>query len=226
MENDFNNFTETELAQEQWRDIFGYEGAYQVSDLGRVRSLKFGRVKVLRARKTNWGYVKVQLSKDGKQKTANVHRLVASAFIPNDNIFNNEINHKDENKENNRASNLEWCNSRYNKRYNDLHNRRITKRTKVKDLYNPDLTYDQNLEIFRANGIPCSRDIIKRLRRDLNLEPHPNYKRHKLKDLYRPDLSINENIEVFRANGIECSNNTIVRLRKDLGLSRPRKKPN
>ena len=217
-------YTDIELKNEKWKPIFGYDGMYEVSDLGRVRSLKFGKVKVLRARKRRDGYLNVNLCKDGEQKSVLVHRLVASAFIPNDNIFNNEINHKDENKENNRASNLEWCDSRYNKRYNDLHYRRITKRTKVKGLYNPDLTYDQNLEIFRANGIPCSRDIIKRLRRDLNLEPHPNYKRHKLKDLYRPDLSINENIELFKEQGIDCSNNTIVRLRKDLGLSRPRKK--
>lgn len=100
---------------EKWKDIKGYEGLYQVSDLGRVRSLdredRLGRFKLgkIKAPCDNGrGYLCVNLKKDSKQKNKSVHRLVAEAFLPNpDNLP--EINHKDGNKANNQVSNLEWC---------------------------------------------------------------------------------------------------------------------
>lgn len=201
---------------EQWRDIDGYDGMYQVSDLGRVRSKHSGEWKVLKGIKDKDGYLRLSLFKYGKRNKFFVHRLVASAFIPNDDSSKTIINHRNECKSDNRASNLEWCDYRYNNTYNDIHHRHITKRTKVKDLYDPNLTYEQNLEIFKANGVECSRDIIKCLRRDLNLEPHPNYKRHKLKDLYDPNLTYKQNIAIFNENGVECSISTFYRLRKDI----------
>lgn len=107
---------------EQWRDIIGYEGLYQVSDLGRVKSLKFGKERVLVGRKNRGGYICVDLYKDRKGKTCTVHRLVAEAFIPNpDNLP--EVNHRDEDKTNNttfddgNGGNLEWCDNRYNINY-------------------------------------------------------------------------------------------------------------
>ena len=165
-------YTDIELKNEKWKDIFGYDGMYQVSDLGRVRSLKFGRVKVLRPGKNKWGYLQVLLSKGGKCKNYKVHRLVASAFIPNSDENKTQINHIDECKQNNRVSNLEYCTASYNLSYNGLRYRRHhpqPKRTKIKELYNPNLTYRQNLEIFKANGISCSIGTVNNLCRDLGL---------------------------------------------------------
>lgn len=168
------NFSKTELKNEKWKDIDGYNGAYQVSDLGRVRSKKYGRWKVLRARKNTNGYLSLMLCKNGNAKRFSVHRLVADAFIANDNIFNTEVNHKDENKQNNRVSNLEWCDRQYNMTYNGLryrskHHHPKYKQTKIKDIYDPNLTYDQNIEVLMANGIECSTFTLWKLRQDLGL---------------------------------------------------------
>ena len=92
---------------ENWKAIAGYEGLYEVSDQGRVKSLKYGKEKILKPHKDGWGYPHVILCKDGKQKTLKVHRLVAEAFIPNPNNLAT-VNHKDEVKTNNAATNLEW----------------------------------------------------------------------------------------------------------------------
>ena len=97
--------------KEIWKDVKGYDGKYQVSNLGHVRSMSFAhtrQAKVLKATPTNCGYVKVELYANGKGKVKYVHRLVAQAFIPNpDN--KPQVNHIDGNKDNNVASNLEWC---------------------------------------------------------------------------------------------------------------------
>lgn len=98
---------------EEWKNIIGYEGLYQVSSYGRVKSLKFGKENLLKHKKDSGGYLQVGLCKDGKRKIFLVHRLVAQAFLPNlDNLP--QVNHKDENKENNCVSNLEWCTCKYN----------------------------------------------------------------------------------------------------------------
>ena len=88
-----------------WKNIKGYEGLYQVSNYGRVKSLhKNG--KIINGYIDGKGYMHVALSKNGKKKWFRMHRLVAQAFIPNhDNLP--IINHKDENKLNNRVDNLE-----------------------------------------------------------------------------------------------------------------------
>lgn len=213
-------FTDTELAQEQWRDVEGYDGMYQVSDLGRVRSLKFGKVRVLRARKNGNGYLMVDLCKDGKVKRFLVHRLVAQAFIQNDDESKTIINHINECKSDDRAVNLEWCDYRYNSTYNDIHHRRNTKRCKIAKLYDPNLSIAENIDVFKANGIECTRQTLWQLRKDLNLKHRSNYKVNKIKVLYRPDLSIKQNLEIFRANGIECSKCTVIKLRKELGLTK------
>lgn len=100
---------------EEWRPVRGYEGLYEVSASGKVRSTKRGIIlkPCFDGRKQ---YVHVNLWKDGVQKTTNVHRIVAMAFIPNPNGLP-EINHIDEDKTNNAASNLEWCDHIYNSRY-------------------------------------------------------------------------------------------------------------
>ena len=212
-------YTDIELKNEKWRDIFGYGGAYQISDLGRVRSHKSGEWKIMNLIKKKKGYLSVGLRKDRKQEKFSVHRLVAQAFIENDNLFYNQVNHIDEDKENNRVSNLEWCDNQYNCTYNDINHRRITKRTKLKDLYDPNLTYRQNIELFKEQGIECGEQTVLNLRRDLKLtQSHPKYKRDKVKSLYNPDLTYNENLELFKENGIECSRQVVKSIRRDLGL--------
>lgn len=109
---------------EEWKDIKGYEGYYQVSNLGRVKSLPrlliysdgqkhYYKEKILKPQKHYRGYLLVVLCKCGVRCGDVVHRLVAEAFIPNPNNYN-EINHIDEDKTNNRVDNLEWCTHIYN----------------------------------------------------------------------------------------------------------------
>ena len=104
--------------KEEWRDIKDYEGLYQISNLGRVKSLNYNRTKkekILKPRNSQ-GYLHVTLVKNSKCKGFTVHRLVAMHFIENPNNYP-EVNHKDENKQNNKVENLEWCTDKYNKNY-------------------------------------------------------------------------------------------------------------
>lgn len=107
---------------EIWKDIKGYEGKYQVSSFGRVRSLKdrWGnyREKLLKPQENNGKnrYLKVNICKDSIVKPVLVHRLVAETFIPNPAGYP-IINHKDENPGNNMVENLEWCDKSYNLKY-------------------------------------------------------------------------------------------------------------
>ncbi len=111
---------------EVWKDIKGYEGLYQVSNLGRVKSLERfkdnngGKVKVseriMRISVDTVGYNIICLTKNSKRKTHKIHRLVAEAFIPN--LENKrEVNHKDGNKQNNNVKNLEWATRKENMRH-------------------------------------------------------------------------------------------------------------
>ena len=112
--------------EEIWKDVVGYEGLYQVSNLGRVKSLShhcvvgwadfMSKEKILKQSTNNGGYKYVWLHKDGSKKIFKIHRLVAIAFIPNPNGFKC-INHRDENRENNCVFNLEWCTHSYNNSY-------------------------------------------------------------------------------------------------------------
>ena len=110
--------------EEIWKPITGFEGMYEVSNLGRVKSCKRTRLskaksisqvqeRILKQRGDKDGYLEVALSKDGKLHYFRCHRLVASAFIPNPNHYP-VINHKDEDVTNNQVSNLEWCSFSYN----------------------------------------------------------------------------------------------------------------
>ena len=98
---------------EIWHDIEGYEGLYQISNKGRVKSLKCGKERIRTPVISNSGYLNIILYKNTEAQHRLVHRLVAEAFIPN--LENKpQINHKDENKLNNCVDNLEWVTAKEN----------------------------------------------------------------------------------------------------------------
>lgn len=131
------------MTEEIWRPVVGYEGLYEVSNTGRVRSMdryvkcdyeryRLHKGKVLSPAKDKDGYLVVSLHFNGKKNTIKVHRMVAEAFIPNpDNLP--QVNHRDEDKTNNRVENLEFCTAKYNLSYGT---RNIRERdTKIKNGY-------------------------------------------------------------------------------------------
>ncbi len=104
---------------EEWKDINGYEGKYQISNLGNVRSLNWrntGSIKNLYLKPQNEGYLKIELADNGETRTFLVHRLVATHFVPGykEGFV---VNHLNEIKTDNRVENLEWCSLRDNVRY-------------------------------------------------------------------------------------------------------------
>ena len=130
-----------EIENEIWKPIiiekngvlYDFTGLYEVSNLGRVRSLNYrhtDKVKVLAPTPDKQGYLKIGLCKNGKRINCLVHRLVATAFIDNVNNLP-EVNHKDENKENNNIENLEWCDRKYNAQYS-LKGKKATEETREK----------------------------------------------------------------------------------------------
>lgn len=131
---------------EIWKPIKGYEGLYEVSNLGRVKRLPYktvgrtiGRRKefirhsnggVLKGTICKNGYWRVTLTKNAKNRYYHIHRLVATAFIPNPNNFP-FINHRDQIRTNNLVDNLEWCTCKYNNSYGDAIERaRVTRNAK------------------------------------------------------------------------------------------------
>lgn len=132
--------------EEIWKPVKGYEGYYEVSNLGRVRSLdrtvidKGGRHQVkkgciMKSRPDRQGYIIIALCKNKHYIHKCVHTLVADAFIPNpDNLP--QVNHKDEVKSNNVVDNLEWCTPKYNANYGDR-NKKVIETNIKNGHYNP-----------------------------------------------------------------------------------------
>lgn len=119
---------------EIWKDIKEYEGYYQVSNLGNIRSVdrivkqsdgSIGHYKgrVLKGEIDKRGYKRVRLSKNNKTKKFQIHRLVAIAFIPNNDINKKFVNHIDENPSNNNVNNLEWVTGSENMRHGTIQQR-------------------------------------------------------------------------------------------------------
>ena len=144
---------------EIWRDIKDYEGLYQVSNWGRVKSLNYRRTvkeRVLKPNKHKSGYLQVTLCKNGKLKHYLVHRLVTEAFLENpDNLP--QVNHKDEDKTNNfvgtpendyKDGNLEWCDIKYNINYG-THNERCVKANTNGKLSKPVLQFSKSGDLIR-----------------------------------------------------------------------------
>ena len=121
--------------QELWVDIKGYENEYQISNLGRLKSLK-NKIIMKPMVATN-GYLIACLWKNNKQKKFVIHRLVANAFIENPHNYK-EVNHIDEDKTNNVVSNLEWCSHKYNMNYGKV-KEKISKANKGKIPWNKNI---------------------------------------------------------------------------------------
>ena len=152
---------EKKYINEIWRPIKGYEGLYEVSNLGRIKSLKrlvkkwdgyrIVPEKILTPRANNRGYLRINLCKDGITKTFSPHRLVAEAFIPNpDNLPC--VNHKDENPLNNVVSNLEWCTYSYNNSYGTARERASEKLSKPVLQYTLDGEFVKEWKSMRECG--------------------------------------------------------------------------
>lgn len=167
---------------EIWKDVVGYEGYYQVSNLGNIRSvdrviysdkLHIGTKrkldgKMLKPYVNAHGYLALTLTKNGKEKSLRVHRLVAEAFIKNPNNYD-QINHIDGNKTNNKVENLEWCNNQHNviHAYKNGLTKHYSKRIKQYDLKG---NYIQTFESIakaceevngkNANIIKCAKGYI------------------------------------------------------------------
>ena len=142
---------------EQWKAIAGYEGHYEVSDQGRVKSLKYGKDRILKQCKTNKGYLRVCLRKYEQNKVLLVHRLVAEAFIPNPNNLET-VNHKDEVKSNNTVGNLEWMSVKDNINYGTRNKRAgeaLSKQVQMLDKKTCELlaTFPSTNEAGRVTGI-------------------------------------------------------------------------
>ena len=145
--------------KEIWKDIKDYEGLYQVSNLGNVRRIKFINNIVEKEKITNLKpikntYLQVVLSRNGKVKAKNIHRLVAETFIPNPKKLP-QVNHKDENKYNNKIDNLEWCTRIYNMNYGNV--RKKISRSHRKENFKKRkaiIQYDKNMNFIKEyNGI-------------------------------------------------------------------------
>ena len=148
-------------------NIKGFEGLYEVSNIGQIRSVRSGRI--LKQKINNRGYCLAHLSKDGTQKNVSVHRLVGNAFIPNPKK-KPQIDHIDGNKQNNRVDNLRWVTGKENC------NNPITKQNLVKAISKPveqlDLngkvlaTYPSTIEVGRVLGFDQS-NISKACRKGI-----------------------------------------------------------
>ena len=117
------------MTDEIWCPVKNYESLYEVSDKGRVKSIGYGKERILKPLRNTCGYLQVCLCKNGEHKMYLVHRLVAQTFTPNPQNLT-EVNHKDENKENNSVHNLEWCDSKYNNNYGTRTQRQSEKLSK------------------------------------------------------------------------------------------------
>lgn len=135
---------------ETWKEIPGLPGYYQVSDQGRVATLKHG-FRVYRPEKTKTGYYQVCI----ERKRYKIHRLVALAFVPNPDGLP-QINHKNEIKTDNRAENLEWCTAKYNINFGSCIERRSAKLGKPVYCFETGKTFDSCADAGRKMNLDFS----------------------------------------------------------------------
>lgn len=167
--------------KEIWKDIyyiennklFDYSGLYQVSNLGRIKSLNYRnskKEKILKQANDKNGYKIVCLSKNNIHKNFKVHRLVAHMFIKNDDPLNKtQVNHINEfEKYNNSVKNLEWCTAKYNANYGTAHERAVKKAKET--LKNKDLNGENNPFYGK-----CHNEETKRIVSEKNSKPILQY---------------------------------------------------
>ena len=153
------------MENEIWKPVVGYEGLYEVSNLGRLRSVErivkrpegewHYKEKILRAHKTNKGYLRTRLYRNGVAQTLSIHRLVLTAFVPNPQNLP-MINHKNEKVWDNRLDNLEWCDNSYNQRYGHAQDTKFRKVVQIGENFRKE--YPSITEASRQTGI-CLNNI-------------------------------------------------------------------
>ena len=150
------------MIEEQWLDIPGYEGLYQISNFGRVKSFYFKKHRILKHHKVK-GYSNVELYKNKKKKQFYIHRLVMENFCPIENMNVLDVNHKDEDKSNNHISNLEWMTHKDNLNYGSRAEKARMKmqgknssRSKKVRCIEKNVIYEALREAERQLGIPAT----------------------------------------------------------------------
>ena len=150
------------MIEEQWLDISGYEGLYQISNFGRVKSFYFKNPRILKPHKVK-GYSNVELYKNKKKKQFYIHRLVMENFCSIENMNVLDVNHKDEDKSNNHISNLEWMTHKDNLNYGSRAEKARMKmqgknssRSKKVRCIEKNVIYEALREAERQLGIPAT----------------------------------------------------------------------
>lgn len=150
------------MIEEQWLDIPGYEGLYQISNFGRVKSFYFKNPRILKPHKVK-GYSNVELYRNKKKKQFYIHRLVMENFCPIENMNVLDVNHKDEDKSNNHISNLEWMTHKDNLNYGSRAEKARMKmqgknssRSKKVRCIEKNVIYEALREAERQLGIPAT----------------------------------------------------------------------
>lgn len=149
------------MSVEIWKDVAGYEGDYQVSNLGRVKSLKASDELIMSQTLNTSGYYKINLFKNGKRINSRVHRLVAEAFHPNpENKYS--IDHIDGDRLNNNVSNLRWATTQENQwnRKANKSSRYGARRNKYKGVYYSP-TYKSSPNLDKPSGRKAAEDLKK-----------------------------------------------------------------
>ena len=193
---------------EEWRPVVGYEGLYEVSSYGRVKSLdkydsmnRFLRGRILRLFTDGLGYLRAQLYSNSKRKSFLVHRLVAQAFIPNpDNLP--QVNHRDENPSNDNVDNLEWCDGKYNVNYG-------TRIDRIRDIRLKNGTYTGlSKEEYRKKRYQEKKDKINERRREYYRENREKICERQKEYNHKNREKINERQkEYYRKKKEEIQNN-------------------
>lgn len=167
--------------QEIWKSIDGFDGYYEVSNMGKIKTCKHSFIrkdgkpfsvseKIIKGNKDTKGYLQVELKKDGVRTIKFIHRLVAEAFIENEQN-KEQVNHKDGNKLNNCVSNLEWVTCREN--IHHAWKNKLNRPIAGEKHGNHKLT-EQAVKYIRDNYKPRSKEFGARaLARKFNVSPYP-----------------------------------------------------